>query len=207
MKVSDILTESMIDSVLSSEDDINPDHITSKSFLDVLRKVGWPGAKFYSGGQARNNKTSRVIPIGVEVTQDLASAQKWLQKCNDAVTKAFPGIKYTLDANPNFSDRFYWMFKVELQGLSKERLDFINACKALVKQYRANGKSIDVWTENRKDGAYVSVSLGSSATWQVANTGQINTDEIDEFVDELIEKYGERLEVHPGTWSTKVKYV
>lgn len=171
-------------------------------------------AKFFSAGQARNNKTSRLIPVGVEVSQDPDKAAEYIDKVNAALMKAFPNLHYRIEPSQHNGngharqkDMYFWYLKIELAGPARDRLDFINFCKVLAKQYKKNRKNIEVWTENRKDGAHVSVSGGIGAMIQAsANVGNVSYDDVDEFIDDVIEKYGEHIEVQPGSYDTQIIY-
>lgn len=196
MKVADILVE------VSADGEESEGHVTAKTFMDVMRSVKWPGAKFFTAGQARNNKTSRVIPVGVEVLQDFDKAPQYINQVNAALMKAFPNLQYRIEDwqyNGQGYDRdmYYWYLKVDVQGPARARLDFINFCKALGKQYTKAGQPVGVWTENRKDGAHIQI--------RPKNFGVDMTD-VDVFVEEVIEKFGEHIEVQPNTYYTEIIY-
>ncbi len=199
MKVVELLNEAL---PVASEDDMDPGHVTAKTFMDIMRQVKAPGFKLRTAGQPRTNKSSRVVTVGIDVTDNKANANAVIDQMLALVHKQMSNVTYKVEPgyyngrHPNQPDQYYVSFKAELTGLSKERLDFANYAKKLAQKFAKAGNKLFSMVEIRKEGVIINVSNGMLTR----NTA------VDEYIDDLIEKFGDRLEVHPDQYNTEIRF-
>lgn len=201
-----------------SEDDVNDEHITAATYMRVMRPV-FPEAKFSTSGQPRNTKTAKIVSIMVEIpVASRPDAQKAFVIIEQEVKRMKGVVSYKVTPSPSWTgqnggDVYIIQVGTAFLGIAKERMDFINDIKTRIKAMKP--RVLTCSAENHKDGAYVMISRNIMAiiaagphTDQAARdaAAAVADEALAEFIDDLIERYGDRLQVDMLDWYAKVSY-